>query len=475
MRLVTTYLNERIELLDAVYSSEQHDQLHALLRLYNRVLGPVKSVNLLRPELLDLSIYSAGCTHVPIGSLMRDLMVKERGSDRIPIPGGGKGATMLASFLGAFGEMAERLLAVLHFNAVFDRLEYATYENLVRQGHRALGPHEMPLFAPEQYARPKFCFLPFRPDTLLGWIEGSELLTGCPILVPAQLALLYYKLHPAEQPIGFSTSAGLAFHTSRRHAILHGLYEVVERDGINVHWYSRISPPRVDVNLTDFLATHLNIRWARMSTPYLIQGVQIFLNTLDTPIPALTAMVVDRSRQERAFQGGSGASSQREWALAQALFEIGQSQTAFRLDDPFGRPPVHADSDVSELTAFFDAPLYFGHASNLPQLSWYTASERVVPWEAVPTFRFDNEAEEYEATMDWLRAAGIRPIVLDFNGACWPGMSVTKVLVPQPTQACIPSHPFLGHPRFYELPQRMGMADRVLEFRDLNPDPIPFP
>ena len=65
---ITTYLNERIELLEGVYSSERHEQLRALLRLYNRVLGPVKSVSLLRPELLDLSIYSAGCTHVRLAS-----------------------------------------------------------------------------------------------------------------------------------------------------------------------------------------------------------------------------------------------------------------------------------------------------------------------------------------------------------------------------------------------------------------------
>ena len=195
--------------------------------------------------------------------------------------------------------------------------------------------------------------------------------------------LFYYKLHAAEQPIGFSSSAGLAFHTSRHSAILHALYEVIERDGINVHWYSKLPPPRVDVDMVDFLADFCNIRSARMSTPYLAQGVQIFLHTLDIPIPVLTAMVIDRSRQERAFQGGSGASSQRESALAQALFEIGQSQTGFSFDDPFGRPPVYADTDISKLTEFFDAPLYFGHASNLPRLSWYATSEQVVPWETI--------------------------------------------------------------------------------------------
>jgi ribosomal protein S12 methylthiotransferase accessory factor len=129
---------------------------------------------------------------------------------------------------------------------------------------------------------------------------------------------------------------------------------------------------------------------------------------------------------------------------------------------------------LSEVVEFFDAPLYFGHARNLPRTYWYTASEQVVPWDAVPTFCFTDEVEEYEATMNWLRATELKPIVLDYNSACWPEASITKVFVPQLTQACPPLNPTLGHPRFYVLPQRLSMADRVLEFRDLNPDPIPF-
>lgn len=131
------------------------------------------------------------------------------------------------------------------------------------------------------------------------------------MLVPAQLVLMYYKPLPAEPMIGYATTAGLAFYTSRRQAILHGLYEVIERDGVNVQWYSKLPPPHVDVNLSDFLEAHLDVRQARMSTPY-IQGVQVFLTSLDTPIPVLTVVTVDQSRRVRAFLGGTGASSQRE-------------------------------------------------------------------------------------------------------------------------------------------------------------------
>ena len=53
---------------------------------------------------------------------MRDVMVKKVDSDLATIPGGGKGPTRLTAILGALGEIAERLLASLHYSGVFDRL-----------------------------------------------------------------------------------------------------------------------------------------------------------------------------------------------------------------------------------------------------------------------------------------------------------------------------------------------------------------
>lgn len=474
MNLTITYLNERIELLDGVYDQERQDELRALSRLYNRILGPVTSVKLHRPELLDLSMYSSSCNHSPIGALMRDLIVKTGIADIMLIPAGGKGAGMQQPFLGALGEIAERLLGVLHFEAVLDRLVYASYEELMRQGRRALGPDELPLFAPEQYACPEFAYVPFRPDSNLGWIEGGELLTGDAVLVPAQLVLMYYKHRITEARIGYPTTGGLAFHCDRHRAILHGLYEFIERDAINLRWYCRLAPPRIEVNLVDFLARYLDVRQARMSTPF-IDGIRFYLNTLDVPIPIVTAMAVDQSRRERAFLGGGGAWSTRERAMAQALLELAQSRTALKSYKFTGVKNIQANSDLSEMSDFFDAILFFGYAENLPKLSWYTDGNQVVPWEDLPTLSFNGTVEEYDVALDWLRASGLRPIVLDFSGACWPEVSVTKVFVPQLTQACVPSHPYLGHPRFYELPQRLGMADRTLEFRDLNPGPVPLP
>ncbi|MBW7886080.1 MAG: YcaO-like family protein [Caldilineaceae bacterium] len=474
MPITTTFLNQRIELFDGMYDLDRHHQFNAVRHLYNRTIGPVTAVNLYRPELLDLSMYSCSCKHAPFGALMRDLTVKAGVADTVFIPGGGKGGTLQQAFLGALGEVAERLLAILHFQAIVGQLLFATYKQLVQQGLRALGPDELPLFAAEQYAARGFRYVPFREDTPLRWLEGTNLLTGETILVPAQIMLIYYKHHPAEAHIGYPTTGGLAFHSDRRRAILHGLYEYIERDAINLRWYCRLAPSRVELDLNDFLAAHFDIRQARMATPF-IDGVKVYLNTLDIPVPVLTAIAVDKNRAARAFLGGGGAWSGRERALSQALFELGQSRTALKFYAPMGLKDIRADSTVEEMTDFFDAAVYFGYADNLPRLSWYTADRSSVPWESVPSLQFKDEEDEYRVLMRMMGSAGFTPILFDFSGACWPGVSVTKLFIPELTQACIPSTPYLGHPRFAHVPKALGLRDRTLAFADFTPDPVPFP
>ena len=471
MKLDVTYLNDRIELFDAVYDADRAAELSAAVRLYNRLLGPITAVYQVRPEMHDLSMYSAYCHHTPLQWLMRDLWVKAKPSES-HVPGGGKGANLLRPVLGALGEMVERLLAMLHFTNLAERIRYGSFVDLVRAGCRAVGPADVPLFAAEQYALPDFPFRPFTEDTWLGWVEGTELLTGEPLWVPAQLVLMYYRPRHGETSIGYATTAGLAFQTSVRAALLHGLFEVIERDALNIRWYSRLVPDRVSLDLGRVLADELGVAHPRMVTPDV--DVDIFELTLDSPVPVLAAIGIDRAKTERAFLGGTGAAHRREEALAQALFELGQCQTGFHFDDPFGRNPIYADTELVDVIEFFDAPLYYGHLKNLPRTYWFTGGTRTRPWSEVPTLAPLGEPAVYELMLDWLRRKRIRPIVLDFSDACPPGMSITKIYLPQLTHACPPRYPMLGHPRFYELPHALGLADRPLTFADLNGYPIPF-
>src|SRR5439155_1032697 len=88
--------------------------IHFLLRDTSFAIGPITTVMLQRPDVLDLSMQAASCQHASLGTLIKDVTVRAGIPDDQPIPASGKGADPLRPVLGALGEMAERLLAVLH-------------------------------------------------------------------------------------------------------------------------------------------------------------------------------------------------------------------------------------------------------------------------------------------------------------------------------------------------------------------------
>jgi ribosomal protein S12 methylthiotransferase accessory factor len=424
-------------------------------RLYNRQLGPIVSLAVHRPQLGDLPIYTSSCRHSPISALIRDLAARPSIGDGPLIPGGGKGATLAGAARGALGETAERLLAVLQYASVARDLRLATHAELTAEGCPALEPHRLPLFAPEQMSRggaESGSWQPFTPNTPVRWISARFLRSGKPVLVPAQLVLLYYERVPGEAAIGYPTTGGLGFHADRRRAILHGLYEWIERDAINVGWATRRPPRPVDVDLRPYLPAPI---------PDRLQ-VRVFLNTLDVPLPVLTVIARDTGRDDLAFLGGGGASSGKDRALTQALFELGQCRAVLRSLGSVSTRRVQPTTPPGAMTDFLDATVFYGYRANERLLDWYTAGKPIA-WEDVPSLEFDGLDDEWPAILDWLGVVGLDPVVCDFDAAAWTGAMSVKVIIPELTPAWVPADPYYGHPRYGLPPSK------------LNPLPLPFP
>jgi hypothetical protein len=125
------------------------------------------------------------------------------------------------------------------------------------------------------------------------------------------------------------------------------------------------------------------------------------------------------------------------------------------------------------MTDFFDTAMFYGYKQNLPLLDWYRNTEDVVAWNDIVDHSHLALGDTTRLVMSWLLKHDMTPIVFDFTGAAWPGVFVTKVFVPQLTQACLPSHPYLGHPRFRRLP--LPGPPRRRTYASLNTNPVPFP
>lgn len=472
MSLQSVYINRRAEFFDAEYGAERLSQYASVSRLYNRTIGPIRGVSLYPPEATDLSMFGTSCGHTPAGRIARDVTCKSSALDVLGVPIGGKGPSMRQAFLGALGEGSERILAILHSIGISRSLELTTYAALVRQGRRALGPADIPLFASEQYAG-GIGFTRFEEDSPMYWVEGRGLFDRQPAMVPAQLVLFYYTHHAREAKIGYATSGGLVFHPDQRQAILYGIYENLERDAINLRWHCRMWPPETTIDLAWFLREQASLACPRVETPSMLP-IRVLYNTLDVPIPIFTAMTLDRTRSHHMLLAGGGAWARKERALSQAIFEIGQMQIGYKLF-PHAWDNIRPDSHVSELTDFYHAPIFYGFAQNLHRLNNYAFAGGSIAWSDVATIETDDVDAEFEVVTALLKQRGIQPVIFDFSSACGPGLSVTKVYMPQFTAAHIPSHPFFGHPRYYEMPRQLGLTDQRLTYADLLREPLPFP
>jgi ribosomal protein S12 methylthiotransferase accessory factor len=176
----------------------------------------------------------------------------------------------------------------------------------------AYDPYQLPLGEPSY----------LRDETVLDWIQATNLATGAPTWLPRRLCELDFCLPERRHaPLFRVGSNGLAGGNTVGEAVLHGLCEVIERDGTARHLATQFEPersvapdsiaPRLARRLLDRLAragfeTHI----ADTSGPTGLPSFAVWLNHPDVPV----------------LHGGSGCHPSRLTALLRALTEAVQSR-----------------------------------------------------------------------------------------------------------------------------------------------------
>jgi YcaO-like protein with predicted kinase domain len=210
------------------------------------------------------------------------------------------------------------------------------------------------------------------------WIDGEDLSDGGARLVPFEVVHTDYTV-PAPPGAGcfLTTSTGLASGNDRTEAIVHALYEVIERDAIAL-WYAggaaRRRTTRVDLSsIDDADCRALLHRFKRAGV-----AVGVWNATSDIGLPVFVAEILDRDPhpfRTLCVAGGYGCHRVREIALIRALTEAAQSRLtiisgsrddldrrayeAVRKPSSIGKTLAEIDDPNSPLGSFRDAPSAF--------------------------------------------------------------------------------------------------------------------
>ena len=216
----------------------------------------------------------------------------------------GKGISLLAATVSSLMEAIER-----HCAETGDRTGItASFAGLVADGRSALHPRRLVLRSDCGWT----------PDTRCEWWAMREVHSDTEVLVPASAVFVPY---PRSPNLGGSTTNGLAAGNCLSEAILHGLYELIERDATA---FGATLQRGIAVDMATIPADARAIA-DRASE----QGISVhcfaFANDLDVPV--FYAVVDDeKAADPMLINAGAGCHLDPTVALCRALTEALQSR-----------------------------------------------------------------------------------------------------------------------------------------------------
>lgn len=350
-----------------------------------------------------------------------------------------------------------------------------SYRSLAEQ---ALDPVQAGLYDRKQYELPDFPFEPFDPDAELDWVWGYSFMRQRPILVPLYLA--YYSGYLGG---GFAMegSNGCALGGSLEEAILHGLFEVAERDAFLIAWYARLPLPRLDPESADDPELSLMLDRLRATDGC---EVQLFNMTMENGIPAIWAIARSLRPGTLNLLCAAGAHLDPLRAAKSAVHELaGMLPFVRRMFEENREETERLYEEPERVERMEDHVLLYG----LPQ-----AEKRLRfllrPVRPARTFgdAFGGKiasssadlTDDLRDVLERFHRQKLDVIVIDQTSPelarC--GLHCVKVLVPGmlPMTFGHRMTRLAGLGRVYHVPVRLGYRKRPLRRSELNPFPHPF-
>ncbi len=257
----------------------------------------------------------------------------------------------------------------------------------------------------------------FHPDLPLLWIMGQELYSATPCWLPYELVSADFTLpFPPGSGCFAANTNGLASGNHWLEAVLHGIYEVIERDA-NTLW--QLCTPAAQrrtgidpTSITDPLCQQALERYRQAGL-----DIRLWETTTDIGVAAFLCQVQERADHPFRLWPlptiGSGCHPTRRIALLRALTEAAQVRLTFIAGSRDDLSPAEYPSQAAA-------------GADL-------ASDRYEPlrrFADVP----DWEADTFEEDLDWalqkLQAVGIHQVIaVDLTHAALQ-IPVAKVVIP---------------------------------------------
>jgi len=197
--------------------------------------------------------------------------------------GEGSSIDVQRALLTSVYEGMERYLATLYDPQT---LLYGSYRDLRPE---AVDVKELVLMCEWEYENANYPYVKYGDELKLHWLRCYEIRDGdlVPRLIPATLAILRYSWTNPSERFTATLSPGTASGPTYAAAVLHGLYELIERDAFVITWLNKLSCPKIKVKT--FTSQGLTNSYRRLRE----DGFQVdFINiTTELKIPVVLTII----------------------------------------------------------------------------------------------------------------------------------------------------------------------------------------
>lgn len=269
----------------------------------------------------------------------------------------------------ALGEMIERMVTGVYDNNPLAMIESPSV--VLRENLAAVYPPRFHRYLKIQ--KEKYHEVRHDPDIPIEWVAGRNLITHKRTLIPKKLTSWYVANGKRENMLAQATTNGSAGYFTKTGAILRGLLEIVQRDGLLVHWLT-MTPPRVIE--TESLPENL----LKLTRKFEEIGISIHvLDVTSLSIPAvIVAAVNERSpRGPQVVLSGSAALTFGE-AIGAALRELVNGLEMFHYPESGSPSGMERNEPEAFLSKFgkIERQLYWRGAERVDRFRWFISGPR---------------------------------------------------------------------------------------------------
>ncbi|GCE29370.1 SagD family biosynthesis docking scaffold protein [Dictyobacter alpinus] len=360
------------------------------------------------------------------------------------------------------------------------REETTIFESYNNLNSPALHPAETGLYQPAFYQANAEHYTAFDMSAPIHWVWGYSFRKAQPLLVAEQLV---FSARHNEPKCVSTNSSGCAIGGSVEEALLFGLFELIERDGLLLSWYTKTAPRRVNLwQCKDRQILHFLDRFEKSG-----YDVHLLDTRFDRTIPSVTAIASLRTfsseNMKIAVSVGGGANLNPAKAVLAALAEAGYWIDNVHVDDHLDEMRELA-LDYHKVISVVDHGLVYGLPESAPKTHFLSQNPQVCSFEEYATELLEQCPQTLDLREDLLYciqsilAMGLDVIAVEIPGSEHEraGLKVCKVIVPGllPIDFGGMNVRVLDLPRLRTAPRVAGYLERDFDPADYNRDPHPF-